>query len=124
MNDQPMSEDYITDGDERPTQWIGFDLDGTLAIYDGWHGVNHIGEPIPSMVALLKRYLRAGAKVKIFTARVAHAATKRLATAVIHEWLAKQGIPELEVTCRKDYGMTKLYDDLAVAVVQNLGIRA
>lgn len=26
--------------------WIGVDLDGTLAEYTGWKGVEHIGEPI------------------------------------------------------------------------------
>jgi hypothetical protein len=26
--------------------WIGVDLDGTLAHYDGWKGIDHIGEPI------------------------------------------------------------------------------
>lgn len=30
--------------------WIGVDLDGTLAHYEGWKGVEHIGEPIPAMV--------------------------------------------------------------------------
>ncbi len=27
------------------TGWIDVDLDGTLAQYDGWKGVAHIGEP-------------------------------------------------------------------------------
>ena len=25
--------------------WYGFDLDGTLAEYDKWEGISHIGKP-------------------------------------------------------------------------------
>ena len=34
--------------------WIGVDLDGTLAIYTGWKGCDHVGEPIPPMVERVK----------------------------------------------------------------------
>lgn len=51
--------------------WYGFDLDGTLARYDGWKGIDHIGEPIKPMVELVKRMHAAGEVVKILTARVA-----------------------------------------------------
>jgi len=51
--------------------WYGFDLDGTLAMYDGWKGIDHIGEPITPMVQLMKRMHDAGDVVKIMTARVA-----------------------------------------------------
>ena len=30
---------------------IAVDLDGTLARYDGWKGIDHIGDPIPLMVS-------------------------------------------------------------------------
>ncbi len=30
--------------------WIGVDLDGTLAHYEGWNGANHIGEPLAPML--------------------------------------------------------------------------
>ena len=33
-------------------KWIGVDLDGTLAEWDGWHGHQHVGEPIP-LICLL-----------------------------------------------------------------------
>lgn len=26
--------------------WYGFDLDGTLAKYDKWEGIDHIGGPL------------------------------------------------------------------------------
>lgn len=50
--------------------WYGFDLDGTLAKYDKWEGIDHIGEPIAPMVKLIKRMHDEGKTVKIMTARV------------------------------------------------------
>ena len=51
--------------------WYGFDLDGTLAKYDKWEGIDHIGEPIEPMVDLIKKMHSEGRVVKILTARVA-----------------------------------------------------
>ena len=51
--------------------WYGFDLDGTLAKYDKWEGIDHIGEPIKPMVELIKKMHDEGKVVKILTARVA-----------------------------------------------------
>ena len=51
--------------------WYGFDLDGTLAKYDGWKGLDNIGEPIKPMVDLVKQMHAEGKVVKILTARVA-----------------------------------------------------
>ena len=52
--------------------WYGFDLDGTLAKYDKWEGIDHIGEPVKPMVDLIKRMHAEGKVVKILTARVSH----------------------------------------------------
>ena len=49
--------------------WWGFDLDGTLAQYDGW-GDGSIGAPITPMIRRIKHYLKQGRPVKIVTARV------------------------------------------------------
>ncbi len=51
--------------------WTGFDLDGTLAEYDGWKGVSNIGVPVKPMCDLIKRLHDDGKAVKILTARVA-----------------------------------------------------
>ena len=51
--------------------WYGFDLDGTLAKYDKWEGIDHIGEPVKHMVDLIKKMHAEGKVVKILTARVA-----------------------------------------------------
>ena len=56
---------------EKGEGWYGFDLDGTLAKYDGWKGIDHIGEPVRPMVELIKRMQAEGKTVKIVTARVA-----------------------------------------------------
>ena len=50
--------------------WIGVDLDGTLARYDGWKGPEHIGEPLMPMVERVKAWLAEGREVRIMTARV------------------------------------------------------
>jgi hypothetical protein len=50
--------------------WYGFDLDGTLAFYDEWKGIDHIGEPIAPMVDLIRKMHQTGKFVKILTARV------------------------------------------------------
>jgi len=50
--------------------WVGVDLDGTLAIYEGT--IASIGAPIPKMVERVKSWLRKGMDVRIFTARISH----------------------------------------------------
>lgn len=97
--------------------WIGVDLDGTLAHYEGWKGIEHIGEPIPAMMDRVKRWLTEGRKVKIFTARV----EDKQALSPIWAWLKKHGIGELEVTNVKDFAMIELWDDRCVQVELNTG---
>lgn len=103
--------------------WIGVDLDGTLAKYDGWKGSDHIGDPVPLMVGRLRGWLKAGRTVKIFTARVSGPPEEAdEAARVIRMWLHTHGLPQLEITCKKDYGMVELWDDRCVQVVPNTGI--
>ena len=99
-------------------QWIGVDLDGTLAEYNDWIDLSHIGKPIPLMVERVKGWVVEGKKVKIFTARVTHG---HEAVRYIHEWLKTQGLPELEVTNIKDFDMVELWDDRCVSVETNTG---
>ena len=40
--------------------WIGVDLDGTLAHYEGWKGIEHIGAPVPAMLERVKNWLAEG----------------------------------------------------------------
>lgn len=102
--------------------WIGVDLDGTLAHYDKWRGVEHIGAPIPAMVERVKRWLAEGRHVKIFTARVAGEVEEaREVRRHIVGWLKANDLPELQITNVKDFHMVELWDDRAVQVVPNTG---
>lgn len=104
------------------TGWIGVDLDGTLAVYDGWRGVDHIGAPVPLMLRRVTDWLAAGRTVKIFTARVAVPEPDRSAVVrVIHEWCERHGLPRLDITNVKDLAMEVLWDDRAVQVEPNTG---
>jgi hypothetical protein len=100
-------------------EWIGIDLDGTLAYYDGiWRGIiEHIGEPIRPMIEFVTDLLAQGKKIKIFTAR----AKNRDTIPYIHKWLKENDLPEFEVTNEKDFGMIMLYDDRCSQVVTNTG---
>lgn len=44
--------------------WYGFDLDGTAAVYEGWKGIEHIGNPVVPVIALMKAMLSAGKDVR------------------------------------------------------------
>lgn len=100
------------------TGWIGVDLDGTLAFYNGWQGPSHIGDPIPLMEQQVKLWLHEGVKVKIFTAR----ASDPDQVPIVEDWLVKHGFGKLPVTNQKDYGMIALYDDRAFHVIPNEGV--
>ncbi len=105
--------------------WIGVDLDGTLAFYDGWKGATNIGEPIPKMMDRVRAWMEKGRKVKILTARVAPGkGDEQQCRDAIEVWLEKHGLVELEVTHAKDHKMIELWDDRVVQVIPNTGIRA
>lgn len=113
----------------NPGAWIGVDLDGTLAVYDGYKGLNGIGAPVPKMVERVKKWLAEGKTVKILTARVAQSVWRQRNEDVfrtvlaIQDWCEEHIGVRLEVTCIKDYSMVELWDDRAVQVVPNTGER-
>lgn len=100
--------------------WVGVDLDGTLAEYDGWKGIEHIGDPIPAMLERVKEKLARGEDVRIFTARVAGPDGEK-ARRYIDVWCQKHLGRTLPVTNVKDQQMTELWDDRAVQVEANTG---
>lgn len=115
---------------KRTTGWIGVDLDGTIAKYDGFITSTHIGEPIEPMIQRVQTWLSEGIEVRIFTARVTEGLVNRDGSPynvdevkrVIQHWcLTHIGIA-LEVTNKKDFNMIELWDDRAVRVVENQGI--
>ena len=93
--------------------WIGVDLDGTLAYYEGFKGTDHIGVPIKPMVEKVKGWLADGKDVRIFTARQPSAA--------IRKWSKEHLGKILPITNRKDPQMICLYDDRAVGIERNTG---
>ena len=95
-----------------------FDLDGTICIDDVWQGPEHIGMPIPSMIMRMKRLIRRGTIVKIFTARMGRPGN---VVGPIQDWLEEQGLPRLEVTNVKDPDCVLIYDDKARQVLHNTG---
>lgn len=107
--------------------WIGVDLDGTLAVYDGWKGADVIGEPVGPMLFRVRKWLSEGRDVRIFTARVSHDGTpERIAEATaarksIILWCIKHLGCEIPITNVKDYAMIELWDDRAVQVEMNTG---
>ncbi len=125
--------------------WVGVDLDGTLAHYEHWRGIEHIGDPVPVMLKRVLRWLEEGKDVRIFTARVfpetvledatfaadftpetwngcGEMGDRILAGLYIREWCKKHIGRVLPITCRKDMQMVELWDDRAVGVVTNRGI--
>lgn len=97
-------------------EWIGVDLDGTLAHYENWVEPHEIGAPVPAMIERIKRWIDEGIVVKIFTARDDGHGGK-----FIREWCIKHIGVELEITCVKDHFMLELWDDRAVQIEQNTG---
>lgn len=93
--------------------WIGVDLDGTMAHYDGFKGDDHVGEPIQPMIDRVKQWIAAGKDVRIFTARKPHPAIRKF---------SKDNFGKiLPITNLKDHKMQALYDDRAVGVRRNKG---
>ena len=104
--------------------WIGVDLDGTLAHYDGWQGIEHVGKPIKPMCDRVRAWLAEGKTVKIFTARV-HGISLGTPADQIKGPIEKLCMEEfgqiLEITNVKDFGMIELWDDRAIQVEFNTG---
>jgi len=102
--------------------WIGVDLDATLAEYDEWKGLEVIGNPIPLMQRRVLRWLAEGKDVRIFTARVS-GPDFLVSLGVIQRWCQEHLGQVLPVTCCKDSQMVECWDDRAVQVVPNTGLR-
>lgn len=115
----------ITDEKLGQRGWIGVDLDGTLAAYGEWRGVDSIGDPVPHMVSRVHRWMAEGQDVRIMTARVSRPGEEGWrALIAIQNWCQKHIGAVLPVTCQKDFAMIELWDDRAIQVIPNTGLRA
>ncbi len=97
--------------------WIGVDLDGTLAMYDGWKGPESIGEPVGAMLFRVKKWIAEGREVRIFTARACVPDQIKY----VEAWCLRHVGSVLPVTNIKDFGMVELWDDRCVRVQANTG---
>jgi hypothetical protein len=123
VNDQSIAGaaqsvvDALLQDSEDEEGWIGVDFDGTLAKHTSYKGSTKLGDPIPKMVARVRRWVGHGKKVKIFTAR----ADDEKSVNAIKKWLKTNELPDLEITNLKDQHMIEFWDDRAVSVKRNTG---
>jgi hypothetical protein len=103
----------------RPT--VAVDLDATLALYDGWKGVEHIGEPVEGASWFLREIIKMDADPVIHTTRV-NPATSGLAlerpTGESADQLAARVQEWLDDNCMPHFGLwTGIGKPLAAAYV-------
>lgn len=111
--------DTVTAKEENaPQGWIAVDLDGTLAYYHSWRGLDHIGKPIKTMLERVKLWIAQGYEVRIFTAR---ASSPELIPPV-QAWLKKHKLGGLQVTNELDADCIEIWDDRCVQLTVNTGM--
>lgn len=101
---------------------IAVDLDGTLAHYDGWKGIEHIGPVVPEVANAIERAQKEGADVWIFTARVSDPVDAEEAGKYIEEWLKANNFQYEGITAVKHKFFTEFWDDRAIQVIKNKGM--
>ena len=101
---------------------IAIDLDGTLAHYDGWKGIGHIGCVIPEVANAMERAQAEGAEVHLFTARVSAPEDAAEAHKVISKWAEANHFTFASITAVKHKFFTEFWDDRAIQVIRNEGI--
>lgn len=76
---------------------IAVDLDGVLAQYDKWQGIDHIGDPIPGAKGFLKSLTDKGYSIEIYTTRCNSHVNNEMVTHLaqrIYDWLDKHGMAD------------------------------
>lgn len=97
---------------------VCIDLDATLADYDKWRGVEHIGDPIPGAQAFVNAVTEF-AHVVIFTTRTSKGVNPGYGLGAlrqhVQDWLTTHGFPEVEIWCGQGKPIASAYvDDRAV----------
>ncbi|MCM3901740.1 MAG: hypothetical protein ND866_08540 [Pyrinomonadaceae bacterium] len=107
---------------EARMEWIGVDLDETLATVDA-SDPDVVGPPIPAMVQRVKRWWQEGRGVRIVTARAARPSFDKLfhraEKTQIEQWCVTHLGQVLPIQAHKDYSMIELWDDRVVQVEPN-----
>lgn len=101
---------------------VACDLDGTLAEYDGWKGIHHIGKVIESVKVAIQNVQKQGGEVWLFTARVSDPADCVEANEYIEKWLIENGISVVGITSNKFKFFSEFWDDRALQVIKNQGV--
>ena len=104
--------------EEHPRS-IAVDVDGCLAQYDGWHGVDVIGDPIPEVVNQVKAEKAKGTRIIINTTRTNTEQNKGYTSQQlvnrVKEWLVRHKIPFDEIWAGEGKPIANEYwDDRAV----------
>jgi hypothetical protein len=108
--DRPKSQPPVT----AHAKSVCVDLDGVLAAYDRWHGIEHIGEPLAGAVDFTRQLRSLGVKVVIHTTRVNPDPAGMLQRRV-QEWLDKNGFTYDEIYAGQGKPLACAYvDDRAV----------
>ncbi len=110
-------ERYFAQGQKDSQSWIGVGLDGTLAYLEGPIDPQHIGLPVPDMLARVLDWIDHGHTVKVFTPR----ACEEEGVALVEQWMRDHGLPEMEVTCEKDLHMLEVWDNRSIQIIPNTG---
>ena len=118
--DEDREESRTFDEESMETEWVGVDLDGTLAKWEKWCSPDEVGKPINAMVRRIKKLRLLGYRVKILTARATPPCDPGTINA-IQDWCESVFGERFEVTHAKDYDLKWFYDDRAVEIVNNTG---
>lgn len=101
---------------------IAFDLDGTLAHYTEWKGLDHIGDPLPGTVKVVNKLVDLGYDVVIFTTRTNPEQNKEPVEQLkqrIYVWLDDNGFSsEVRVTEYKPIALLYV-DDHCMGIEAN-----
>lgn len=101
--------------------WIGFDLDGTLAVdLPDRKNDSEIGQPIWSMVKLAKEHIRRGMDVRLYTARAYEANENTLQA--MRDWCKIYLGAEIPIQCNKDHDIGYIFDDKTYRVAKDIGV--
>lgn len=104
--------------------YILVDLDHTLMTYhDGQE--RGMGKPVHPMTERVRRWVKMGKDVRIFTARASRNNQMGYAPELddIRAWCLEHVGKELPIQCHKDFECEAIWDNLAIGVESNTGFR-
>jgi len=106
-------------GSKSPSQkTVCVDLDGVLAQYDGWKGVEYIGEPIQGAVEFIKDLVGTGCQVLIHTTRCTAKVNpypRSFLEGMVRSWMRKHHFPRCDIYTGQGKPLAAAYvDDRAV----------